>query len=844
MTTYYVSPAGSNTSPYDSWAKAANLPHTLVATNPSGGPHTINIAPGTYSSYLTLSHANWAGVSVYGRAAHGSATPAADGQVIISYATQHLFFAGQAGITCECMEFSGTDATHDTLYVNAANFTGRHLRFRNAGHYLIYALAAGMTLEDFLCEGNDGSYAVVLSTNSTGTLSYGIVRNSATKLITGIGIRCGATGTWNVNNVSVLGQKLYAIAQYGTGTINFKNGIFAAGSEQSYIGLRSAGAMNVDHSLLIRSPWTPSHLWSGTVGDTNNIVTAKTGWNTRARSGFVTLSVDDTANYDLATAVAPKLRAAGIKGTFFVYRSGLDVAESLAGVQALIADYSDCVEIGCHSYFHTDLDNTATDTVFTVTKTGKTINVDRTADTITVSDTGTVTGFKAKTLDAIKAELVALGCTCGDYLGTQSGSSWGEIMADSSGAQASPYAIKYLIDVTAATGFFYVEMTQAKAEMESLLGITINSLSAPGGKNSANANLAAIAAGFTSFSNNGTTATFLLDNIDLSQIKRTAGLVACADDATTVAAFRSICEFCANFGAITSIILHTVDDMSLSRWDQILAVIGDYPEVTFGSMGDAVDEITDSGDWTAAGGSIYTRVWTTTLDDTLTSGSDCIDAGVAIAGVTEDAAGNPVPLGDGPDIGRLEYTWPPSGTITGTYPLAATSMAAQRVLDNAEIVAAGLDHIDGGVAMLDEEGTGLNQATLTAALAAAGVAATPTVNYTLAAATVGAAPRADIVAYQYAAISASIVAATAQTGDSHALLVYDPAVPGTVVWSLTTAAGEISVGVDGVTLTIVDTDAHTGTAGTYAYVLRNTTDDAVVCVGSFEIKAVPNVPSV
>jgi hypothetical protein len=118
----------------------------------------------------------------------------------------------------------------------------------------------------------------------------------------------------------------------------------------------------------------------------------------------------------------------------------------------------------------------------------------------------------------------------------------------------------------------------------------------------------------------------------------------------------------------------------------------------------------------------------------------------------------------------------------------------------------------------------------------------PTLN--LSRTTVGESPEVNITQYQYAQFGAvSITAETAQTGDSHAFLVYDPRDPTTVSWSLTTAGGEISVGgSDGKTVTLIDTDAHMGTAGTFAYILRNTTDDTTVCVGALTIVAAPNVP--
>jgi hypothetical protein len=120
----------------------------------------------------------------------------------------------------------------------------------------------------------------------------------------------------------------------------------------------------------------------------------------------------------------------------------------------------------------------------------------------------------------------------------------------------------------------------------------------------------------------------------------------------------------------------------------------------------------------------------------------------------------------------------------------------------------------------------------------------PYVALNLTTVSVGAAARINITLYQHAAIDVDIPVIPTQTGKSHTLLVYSYAAPSTVLWSLTTAAGEISLSGDGLTVTLTDTDAHTGTAGTWGYVLRNTTDDLVVTAGSIEILKVPDVPVV
>jgi hypothetical protein len=80
-----------------------------------------------------------------------------------------------------------------------------------------------------------------------------------------------------------------------------------------------------------------------------------------------------------------------------------------------------------------------TGNLFSITLVGSTINVDRTADTITLTPGGSVATFRSKTLAAIRTELEVFGATLGDL--SFSGDLLGEVIADSAGAQASPYTL-------------------------------------------------------------------------------------------------------------------------------------------------------------------------------------------------------------------------------------------------------------------------------------------------------------------------------------------------------------------------------------------------------------------
>lgn len=111
--------------------------------------------------------------------------------------------------------------------------------------------------------------------------------------------------------------------------------------------------------------------------------------------------------------------------------------------------------------------------------------------------------------------------------------------------------------------------------------------------------------------------------------------------------------------------------------------------------------------------------------------------------------------------------------------------------------------------------------------------------------TQGAVSEFDLTAYQNAALGPFTFTATvAQTGDNHAFVVYDPEDPTTVIFQLTTGAGDIAVsGAGDLTITVSQDDTNTGTAGVWGWYLINTSDDVEQSRGSLTIEEQPEVES-
>ncbi len=651
--TYYVSPTGSNTAPYDTWAKAANLPHTVIALNPVGGPHTIYIAPGTYASYVNPTNSNWNSSAILGTSADGSTNPATKGQVVISaLAGYHAFSTTATGLQVKYLEFTGTDSTHDTLYIVGSGFVGRSLWLKDSGRRLIYLGSTGIDLMYFLAEGS--VQGIKTSATGSGTLSYGIVRSSTTNYASSnvySGFTSSSSGNFVLNHVDVMGSIAFAIEQSGTGKTTVNNSMIFAGNVED-AAWQTAGTLIFNNCYLVPNKYTPGTLYVGTVTLNNCITTAYPSFVRRQRTGFIIPNMDDGGDVQYKLDVAAELKARGMKGTWYIQSSAL-TGDTLSTAQALIADGT--IEIGGHSYSHSNL--TLTGDVFTITKAGATINVDRTNDEIVVSPGGTVTGFKSKTIATIRTELTALGCALGDLQTGQHDTAFGEIINDSSGAQASPYSLQYLIDTTCNSGLFKAEIKDAKEAMEMALGITLYSFSTPGGASSADLSAAVLACGYTSnrVGSNAIGKNSLLQNIDLGYLYYVASLRNLADDDTVQQYARYVAESVADLGNIYPDLMHTASERTIAQWRVWLDELARYPEVTVTSMYDAVNTIKTSGTWSTADNRTYTRTWTDQSDYHLLPTSPAIDSGTDVS-LTTDYAGNSI-YGI-PDMGGYEYQPP------------------------------------------------------------------------------------------------------------------------------------------------------------------------------------------
>lgn len=663
--TYYVSPTGSNTAPYDTWAKAANLPHTAV-THASGvtGPHTIYIGPGTYvNSYLDLNDADLDNVQIIGVTSQVDTTPAPNKLVTIRVPAVQwgVHFRSRTGAVVRGLTFEMGAGSYDVFSFDSTNCKAIGCYGYDAGRNLIRAGGgSGNQVISCLLEGATDFGVVVLGSASISIYNT-IIKAYGTKRMTSVAVRNQGTGTLNIYNSTVLGQQSNGIENSSTGTTSVINSI--VGSGQSYTSgyalLRTSGTLNVTNSQLY-------HRAFGTTGDrglsfgsptlTNNVYGGKWGHTQMPRRGFIIPRFDDGYSAAYAKNMIPVFRSRNVRAELTVESAAINSYAS----DILACHDSGVFDIGVHSYSHSAMDLTGS--AFSVTKAGATIDVNRGSDTITVSPGGVITGFKAKTLAAIRAELVALGCSNGALATNLEGITLGEVLADSSGAQASPYTAQILIDTTANTGFYKVEMRDAKSQMEAFLGANVTTFSTPKGLTNASAQAAAKAAGYDAIVSSLVASDRQTDLSSIHMYRMGymwANALVDSTDELTRNHVRALCVAVAQTGMIVTIIAHDVAgvgvEVSAENWALILDTIAEFNDsITVTSIKEAVRQIKESGDWSTSDQTTYTRTWIDSFDYKIRTGSSSlIKAGTPISGLTTDFAGkawkNP------PSIGAYEY---------------------------------------------------------------------------------------------------------------------------------------------------------------------------------------------
>ncbi len=683
-TNFFVSPAGDNSSAYTTWAKAANLPDTATVRDPGVGPHTVYIGPGPYAGQLSISSwgGDWDSVTIQGVSAAGVVArcgeggaypatcalyPAASNEVIINVAAGQngMSLAAAANVTVNDITVNGTPNTKYGLYTNTTStYTLNRVRIIGSLGGAIKTLGVGGTTILNRCEllgANDNAQymAAWITASTIFTTNYVLWKYGGNNLK--YVVRSESSNAVVLNN-NVFDMKpindsnASILYNTGAGSITPKNSLFFPAKN---LAVTTAGTIVIDSSNIVVPDWTYTNGTSG-AGVTDNSTKALPKITTYGRSGYIIVSTDDVYDIPRTKQLAGLLSARGMKGTF--YTKTLSVQSNTAAILDIGTTYPGVMELGHHSYSHSDL--SVTGNIWTVA--GCTIANDRTGTgTITIAGggSGTVTNVKTKTLTAIRAELVTGGCTVTDSLYSAAGAT-GKITGTTLGEALNTFAAgttaPLLIDSTGATGLYKTEIVDSKATSESLLGVTLNSFAMPYNNTNANARTAIQTAGFTSarwgITGLGGAAVYNLENINvytLAAVRTDTDLWADTDTEATVRLRANYLASSAAQGEILFLLDHGyAGGPTITQWGYALEEFAKYPTVSITSAYTAANIIRTSGDWTTADNITYTRTtWPDIADYHLQAGSPAINAGVDV-GLSVDCAGRPIQLA--PDIGAYE----------------------------------------------------------------------------------------------------------------------------------------------------------------------------------------------
>jgi hypothetical protein len=248
--TYYVSPSGSNTAPYDTWAKAATTITTILSAYDLGAGDVI-LASGTITepSGVALHTSNDDGVKIqgfpavtincsgftYGLRVSGK-TDLAFENVTITNAVNGLYTNGNinglsatgltfgTGVTSAVVFDTGSlgTATFDTLAITAtgagitigsstASIVMNNLTVNSVGNYGVWINSAtfsgSLTLDGFLIQGFPSHGISTSSTAVTAiTIKNGDIIGNGNDVTTGTnwsGININGTPNVNVDNVKI-----------------------------------------------------------------------------------------------------------------------------------------------------------------------------------------------------------------------------------------------------------------------------------------------------------------------------------------------------------------------------------------------------------------------------------------------------------------------------------------------------------------------------------------------------------------------------------------------------------------------------------------------------------------
>jgi hypothetical protein len=373
-----------DTSPYDTWGKAAdNASDPMVVINASGnGAATdfVYIAPGTYNAvadYISLVDADAAGTSYIGIeqgadvAVYPNGHPSVNSTVILDASNPYAVYATANGdaITLRNLTIisddnrgvytlNGADTwkIYDCIFeVDAADDGSILLDFQGNDSFEIW--------RSIFRGGKSTSAAINFDGDTTGSLNYCIIEPGGGNAAQSYkrGIEHNGESAIVLNNLVIVGALNEAILNQSTGDFTIYNsiisGCYSTSSSCATIEDTNAGGGDTDvyNSIVLDNPYTMGDFKLNENVYSNNLENGRVAFVNSARKGFIIPSIDDSGGGTYVDAVEDRLSERGMEGTWFIDQDGWEEGSYSATVPRTFLT-AGVIEIAAHSYSHTDLD--------------------------------------------------------------------------------------------------------------------------------------------------------------------------------------------------------------------------------------------------------------------------------------------------------------------------------------------------------------------------------------------------------------------------------------------------------------------------------------------------------
>jgi hypothetical protein len=555
---YYMNAGGSNTSPYDTWAKGATAFSSVY--NQADGPHTVFIGPGTYASQLYLGHANQDGKQYIGISAAGVLANCVGADCLNYKApmadlladTGPIIDKGAAGssITIDAaisvivsnvgITTGGLGATNAAFagYTAGTTLTINDSYLYNTGKELVVSTNGTLTLNrcQFSMAGQTTATGQAINVSGgTTTVNYGnFVPTISTPLTQGTasGVIVSGTGTLNINNSNISGTMGPTVSTTAVGaTLNIKNSYLGSSwTNPQYTINNTSGTTNISNSIMVRNYGLTNQLnYAALSTDTNNLKVNNQKFTRFQRSGLMSINVDDSGNYGYVNTLAPILSARGKRGTFFVDGSAATRNGYISDINAIWNGGAGTFELGAHTWSSTILPYT---NLLNFSQVG--------GSNCTVAYDGTTVTCECDGADYDQT-YIATNKNIGEIITALNAKKGWTVVQSSTGGQTAILVSTYMktssiavkgvtavptdlvADTTAdcTVGLYKDEMADMLTWMSSnFSGWNLNIMATPGGQTSSGVNTAAKTCGYNSNRNGysaATTAGYTLSSVDMYQ---------------------------------------------------------------------------------------------------------------------------------------------------------------------------------------------------------------------------------------------------------------------------------------------------------------------------------------